>query len=462
MTVPGADLRARLLAHIRSSRLFPQPGVALLAVSGGVDSVALLDLLASLAPELELLPAVAHVDHGISAEAGAAAPRVAEWAGRYSLPCHVERLQLGPAASETLARDERYRALRRIQARVAARYLVTAHQADDQAETVLYRLLRGTGVFGLAAIPQRGPQGLVRPLLPFGRRELAEWLDERFPDPEGRPILFEDPANADQRHDRVWVRKAVMPVLRDRLGPDLERKLARTAADARADRRAWAAWLRTAPELEFRQEPGRVEVARAPLARYDKVLSEALLRALARELSCVLGPKRAAKLREFVVRSSSGRRFQLGAGWEAELTFERLCISRADRQGIEPDRKRAVTWGEAKQGCVWWLDWEFTWSTQTAADTRRVAMTTWVTQGPGEIRAPEAGDRIVPLGGVGRRKVRRMLMEARIPARERQSYPVLVRGGDVIWIPGVCRSAVSVPKAGRVAVRLEARDRARV
>ena len=461
MSVSTEDLPARLLAHIRSSRLFPQPGLALLAVSGGIDSVALLDLMVSLAPELELELAVAHVNHGISAEASAAAPRVSEWAGRYSLPFYVQRLQLGPAASETLARDERYRALRRIQHQVAARYLVTAHQADDQAETVLYRLLRGSGVFGLAAIPQRGPQGLVRPLLPYRRRELAEWLEQRFPDAQNRPILFQDPANADPRYDRVWVRQVVMPVLRDRLGPDLERNLAQTAADARADRRAWAAWLRTAPELEFSREPDRVEVARAPLARYDKTLSEALLRALAREVNCMLGPKRAAALQEFVVRSKSGRRFQLGAGWEAELSFGRLRILNTDRRGLVHDRTRAVCWGTGRQGCVWWLDWAFRWCTETAADTRRVAMTTWVTPGAGEIRMPQAGDRMVPLGGVGRRKVRRMLMEARIPARERQDYPVLVRGDDVIWIPGICRSAAAVPQVGQEAMRLDARAHAR-
>ncbi|UCG85810.1 MAG: tRNA lysidine(34) synthetase TilS [Gemmatimonadota bacterium] len=459
MTATGEDLRARLLAHIRSSRLFPQPGVALLAVSGGVDSVALLDLMASLAPDLELGLAVAHVDHGISAEASAAAPRVSEWAGRYSLPCHVEKLQLGAAASETAARNERYRALRRMQAQVGARYLVTAHQADDQAETVLYRLLRGSGVFGLAAIPQVGPRGLVRPLLPFSRRELAEWLEQRFPDPGSRPILFDDPANADQRHDRVWVRQVIMPVLRDRLGPDLERTLARTAADARADRRAWAAWLRAVPELEFRREAGRVEVARAPLARYHKTLSEGLLRALAREVNCVLGPKRARSLREFVLRSTSGRRFQLGEGWEAELALGRLRIVSAGEQTLALDRSRAVAWGRGDEGCAWWPDWVFTWCTETAKETRRVAMTTWVTPGEGEIRVPEAGDRMVPLGGVGRRKVRRMLMEARIPARERQDYPVFVRGSDVLWIPGICRSAVAVPRVGQVAVRLDARVR---
>jgi len=452
----SGDLRARLLDHIRSSGLFREPGLALLAVSRGADSIALLDLMAALAPELDLELAVGHVDHGISEAAAAAVPLVADLARRYSLPYSVEALQLGPDAGETLARTERYRALRKIQDDIGAKYLVTAHQADDQAETVLFRVLRGTGVFGLSAIPTQGPRGLVRPLLPFTRAELSTWLLTKFPDPQSRPLVFEDPANSDERYDRVWLRRTVMPLLRARLGADLDQMLAQTARDAATDRQAWASLLRASTELEFSCGVRLVEVARAPLQRYDKVLSEGLLRALAREVGCVLGPRRAARLREFVNGSASGRRLQLGAGWEAELSFDRLRILAANRDELMTDDPQ-ITWGETESGCVRWADWEFTWHTAKADVTRRSAQTTWVTMGPGEIRSPLAGDRMIPLGGVGRRKVRRILMEARIPARERQFHPVVVRGPDIIWIPGICRSTEAIPGIGEKAIRLDAR-----
>ena len=453
----SGDLREKLLDHIRSSGLFEEPGLALLAVSGGADSIALLDLMVALAPELDLELTVGHVDHGISEAAAAAVPHIEDLAKRYLLPCTVEVLQLGPKAGETLARTERYRALRKIQDDVGARYLVTAHQADDQAETVLYRVLRGTGVFGLSAIPARGPRGLVRPLLPFTRDQLLTWLHRQFPDPQSRPFVFEDPANIDERHDRVWLRRTVMPLLRARLGVDLDQKLAQTARDAATDRQAWASLLRASPELEFSRGARLVEVARAPLQRYDKVLSEGLLRALAREVGCVLGPRRAARLRAFVTGSTSGRRLQLGAGWEAELSFGRIRILAANRDEFTSERPR-LSWGETESGCVRWADWEFTWHTANADATRRDAQTTWVTLGPGEIRLPRAGDRMVPLGGVGRRKVRRILMEARIPAGERQYYPVVVRGPDIIWIPGICRSSEAIPRIGEEAIRLDARS----
>jgi tRNA(Ile)-lysidine synthetase-like protein len=132
----AASLRERVLEHIRERGLFSEPGLALLAISGGADSVAMLDLIAGLATELGLDLAVAHVDHGISRESSAVADSVKTIALRYDVPCHVAVLELGAAASETEARNARYRELRRLQRELGARYLVTAHQLDDQAETV--------------------------------------------------------------------------------------------------------------------------------------------------------------------------------------------------------------------------------------------------------------------------------------------------------------------------------------
>jgi tRNA(Ile)-lysidine synthetase-like protein len=94
---------------------------------------------------------------------------------------------------------------------------------------------------------------------------------------------------------------------------------------------------------------------------------------------------------------------------------------------------------------VAWHGWELRWQSESAGQTVRQSFTTWVTPGTGTVRAPAAGDRIVPLGGVGRRRVRRLLMEARVPFRERGSYPVLVRESEVLWIPGICRSGEYYP-----------------
>ncbi len=443
------DLYERFVRHVRKEHLFPEPGVALVAVSGGPDSSALLELLHRAADVFGLTLVAAHVDHGI-------APERARWeaaaharAAALGLPFEVRRAALGHAATETAARHARYELLRAMQEEVGARYLVTAHHADDQVETVLFRVLRGSGPAGLAGIPERGPGGLVRPLLPFHKSELAEWLEAIG----GGVASVTDPANADERHERSWLRTKALPLLRARLGAGLEENLLEVARHAREDRRAWRAVLGALDALEFTVTADRVEVARLPLARYDKVLSEALLRAAAREVGCHLGARRAARLVAFLT-APSGRVFELGNGWVAETVFDRLVLRRA---AMEHEAPRAVPWGTTESGAIEFAGWTIAWEPDTAEAQHRHGLSTWVTPGSGVIRALRRGDRLVPAGGVGHRPARRMLMEARVPRESRDRYPILTRDDDILWIPGVCRSAIALPTPGTRATRVDAR-----
>ena len=455
------SLPDRLLDHIRSTALFPEPGLAVLAVSGGSDSLCMLDVLHGVAGRLGLTLVVAHVDHGILADSAAVAVQVGAIAGRYGVPVEIERVRLGAGASETRARRARYAALRRVQQRVRGRYLVTAHQADDQIETVLYRLLKGSGIGGLAAMRPVGPGGLVRPLLPFRRAELADWLRTRFPEAESRPPVFHDPSNLDVRHDRSWLRTRVLPLLVERFGARLERQLLDLAAHAAREREAWSALLAALPDLAYRrgEAPG-VEAACAALRGYEPPLAEAILRALAREAGCPLGPARSAWLLAFARGAASGRIAELGQGWVAEVAFGQLRIGRArPAAGGTP-----VEWGSgggggggggAGDGRVTWGAWGLRWRAEAAGEPAREGWSTWVTPGRGVVRAPAPGDRLVPLGGVGHRSASRLLMEARVPRSARASHPVLVRDSEILWLPGVCRAAAQVPPAGAPALRLE-------
>ncbi len=445
-------LDRRLEKHIRRHRLLPEPGMALLAVSGGSDSLALLDLLVALAPELDLTLAVAHVDHGIRPGSEAVARAVEDVCRRYEVPFHLARIDLGAGASETQARTARYRELRRLQRETGAAYLVTAHHRDDQVETVLYRVLRGSGVAGLAGIPDRGPLGLVRPLLPFTRGDLHEWLVQRAAEGGWVLPIHDDPANRDERHDRVWLRHTLLPLIRSRFGVAVDARVAGVALGARRNRAAWSALLRSLPDLDVRRTTHGVEVARLPLARYDNVLSEAILRALGREVGCTVGSRGARRLARFAHSGKSGKTLELGGGFEAVLAFDRLLIGRRWR-GTPP--VRALIQG--RQGTLMWGQWEFVWRTQVAGRVMRSGHETWVAPGALTVRAVDAGDRLVPLGGVGSRKVRRILMEARVPFRDRAAHPVLARGGTVLWVPGVCRAQAAVPTAGHEALMIEAR-----
>jgi tRNA(Ile)-lysidine synthase len=451
--MPPGDLLAGVAAFVADRELFPEPGRALVAVSGGADSTALLYLLCDLACTLGLTLAVGHVEHGIHEASSAWAVGVAELAARLAVPYEQVALGLGPGTSETQARRARYRALARLQRQLDARYLVTAHHADDQVETVLLRFLRGSGIAGLAGMAPAGPGSLVRPLLPFRRSEIAAWLAHRAPD--AAPHL--DPANASPVHDRSWVRAALLPLLRERF-PDVDGTILDVQRQAALERAAWEQLLHAHPDLELRRLPGGIEVARGPVARYDKALSVALLRALVRAAGHHAGVGRAERIRHFAARAASGRQLDLGDGWIVEAVFDRLVIRRPPRRSVVAPAAELAVEGAAGEAC--WGDWCIKWYGEPAGVPHRAGLITWVTAGPLVVRGRHVGDRIRPLGGVGRRAVRRVLMEARVSRWERPGYPLVVRGADVLWVPGVCRADRAVPQLGAAAIRLEARRRA--
>lgn len=452
--IPPPDLLTRLREHVRSEALFDEPGLAVLAVSGGPDSVALLDLMTRLAPELGLELVVAHVDHGIAEDSADVAERVLGLAVRYGVPGRMAKYSLGPAASETQAREKRYEALRALQRDLQARYLVTAHHADDQVETILFRMLRGTGLAGLAGMSAGTGDGLVRPLLAFPKADLRAWVDAR-----AKPFAaVDDPANADLRHDRAWIRHQLVPLIHERFGAAGGEHVLAVGRHAAEDRAAWAAALHALPDLEFRLAAGVSEVNRAVLAACDPALGQGLLRALAREAGYVLGPRRAGRVWDFVRRASSGRICDLGQGWVAEITFDRVRVHIL-KETSEPAGGIKVRWGDRPTGRVAWGDWEITWRPEPAGAPERDALVTWVTDGGGEIRSLVPGDRIFPHRGVGRRRVSRVLMEERIPRFERREYPLVTQHDRVIWVPGICRSNAAIPEIGKVAIRLEAHAR---
>ena len=443
----GASLPARVLAHIRESRLFREPGEALVAVSGGADSVALLDFLSDTASDLGLSLVVAHVDHGIQSDSPTVRQSVAALAEKYGLPFESVELHLGPDTTETEARRARYAWLREVQQRRGAKYLVTAHHEDDQVETILLRALRGSAPAGLAGIAARARGGLVRPLLPFTRRELQGYATER-----GLP-MHDDPANRDPRHLRSWVRATLLPLLNERLGARLRRDVLAQGRHAASDRRAWDQMLDLVPALALTVERERFTVARACVCGYDSALSVALLRAAARRVGLVVGPAHARRLVELAQRPS-GRRLQLGDGWWAEVAFDTVHVSRDGG----PDVVCALehVWPTGEQGTARFGEFEITWAPAAAPPTiERATWTTWVDAAEWQVRAPARGDSLVPLGGVGHRPLKRLLMEARVPRSERPRYPVVSRGETILWVPGICRSAEAVPAPGTRAVRLD-------
>ncbi|HLG05519.1 MAG TPA: tRNA lysidine(34) synthetase TilS [Gemmatimonadales bacterium] len=420
-------------------------GPALVAVSGGADSLALLDLLVGAPSASGLILHVAHADHGIHPESARVAESVREVAGRYRLPYHLGRLELGPGTGETRARTARYAWLRQQADQLGAELIFTAHHRDDQVETVLMRILKGSGPAGLAGMAPRAGR-IVRPLLSFGRAELVGHARARG------LVPWEDPANRDLRHLRVWIRVELLPALRARL-PEVDRRLLSLARQAALERAAWERFLEAAPGLQFRADPHGVSVAAPPLQGYHSEVVRALLGALGRRAGCLVGPSRVARIERLLAGGRSGAVAQLGNGCVAELSFGRLRLCRGlDRSGgfdpltIESDS------GTAAAGA-----WRIVWRGDPAPERlERAAPASWFTQGRYRVRTWRPGDRIRPLGGTGRRLVVRCMQDARIARHERGGWPVVESDGVIVWVPGVCRSAERLPAPGADALRIDA------
>lgn len=427
--------------------LQPGPGRALVAVSGGLDSVVLLDLLVQTRVHHGLELIVAHVDHGIHPESALVAHEVEALAARLGLRWVSVRLGLGAGASETKARAARYRWLRDARRRLGARWIMTAHQADDQRETILMRMLRGSGPLGLAGMRTRD-RDVLRPLLLLSRRTLTRYA-------RGRELRWwNDPANQDPRHLRSWIRSDLLPTLAARL-PDLYRKLAETRRHALRDRLSWDAALQVWPHLDPRHTRGETSAEWAVLCDLPEPLATALTEALVRKAGGPVGPARLRRALLALADASSGACADLGQGWRLELAFGRLRV-------IPPSGAPAKLLMVIDQppGEFAWGPWRVRWTIETApAKQPRDGRTAWFIPGALALRGWRPGDRLAPLGGRGRRLAVRCFQDARIPRSERQHWPMIEGAGALAWIPGVCRSGRLLPAPGAPALRVDVEPR---
>lgn len=462
--LPPGQSRGAILDEVgrRLADLPPDSG-AVVALSGGPDSTALAYLTAEARPDLDLH--LVHVRHGLreDAEDLAVVRCHASW---LALPLHVEEVEVEAAGEglEAAAREARYRALRRRAAAVGARWVLVGHTADDQAETVLLRLARGTGVPGLGAMsPVRGD--LVRPLLRLRRRDVRGFVAG-----EGLPVV-RDPMNQDPDVRRVRVRREVLPAL-ERLGPDPVGALARLAALARDDARTLADQAAAVTARLVRRSGPVVAVSRDDLEVLPTALASRVVRQMVREVRGTGRPPSAAHTAAILDLAPGsavdlpGARATAGGGWlavgPAGLTAPTPRVLRVPGTVHWPslDLVLEAAVGARTAGPVQLrLPFGGRWSADrvepsllppgTDAALGRVIVgppTTGRSRSRLGVRPRRPGDRVVTR--VGTRKLKDVMIDAGVPRLLRPLLPVVCAGKRILWVPGLVVDAEAAARAG--------------
>ncbi|HEY81440.1 MAG TPA: tRNA lysidine(34) synthetase TilS [Caldilineae bacterium] len=485
---------ARLRRFIRIHNLIPDRARVVVGVSGGPDSLALLHALHRLAPQRGWQIHAAYLNHGLRPEAEAEAHFVAELAAAWGLGCTIERADVmaiarQPGVSlEEAARQARYAFLARTAHRLDAPVVAVGHHADDQVETILMHLLRGSGLAGLRGMPpavdlgalrltamnasetgDRAGIALIRPLLPFSREAILAYCREQGLEPRW------DLSNLDRTFFRNRLRHDIIPRLKE-INPNLTVTLTRTAFALQGDYETLEAHRRALWDELAQWEPGRVRLELAPF----RALLRGDQRALLRRAIAALRPEHRNirwehtervldVLAEHPTRASGGP-YTLTAGLIAYLSYDWLDIQETDfipadaPQILHPQRLPLP--GQTPLGPNWRLRasetaWEPGEAPWKKAYSPNVIWLPIDIPRPLMVRPRRIGDNMRPLGLPADKPIKDLMNERKIPRAERDRWPLLVDSEDrILWLVGHRASELTrIPPDANRAWEIELRSK---
>lgn len=408
----------------------------LIAVSGGPDSTALAVVLAELAAARELRLTLGHVRHGLRSSSDEAADEalVRALGQRLGIDVRCRDLHLVAGGNlEERARIARRDALRAIASEIGATHIAMGHTQDDQAETMLLRLLRGGGRGALAGMAAR--RGMIlRPLLAVSRADVRWYLGER------EQASTVDRSNADLRHTRNRVRRLLLPLLRSEFNPEVVRTLADLATRLRDEEDVLGREAARCFEDLVRTERLRCAVSLLPRALGRRVVKEWIVQ-------LGVGRVTAAQVERVLGLAGAGR------PGVCVLAGPSRVVREADelvwRPGLETLREQihaSLEPGGSVVGPTWRLDVSRARPWRPADSAPQPPAETVVDAealpGPLAVRPPRPGDR-VHLVGVGTRKLQDVLVDRKVPREARAALAVVMAGDVVLWVPGIVRSSAA-------------------
>jgi tRNA(Ile)-lysidine synthase len=453
-------------AALKRARVRPG-ALILVGLSGGADSVALTCALLELRQRLGLRIAAAHLNHRIRGdESNRDEAFVRAMCARLGVELIVERAEgLDPSISsanlEERARELRRDFLGRAADRIGADYVALGHHRDDQAETVLMRLMRGAGAAGMAAMAERGPGKLIRPILPISRADIRGYLD-------ARAIAFvEDSTNSSRDILRNRIRAELLPMLEREYAPGLGGRLVEVAAEMRSLDELVAAIA--ARELDaMRRRGGALDVS--GFAAVNRAVQAVAIRLfLSERMGSLRGISRAhiEATRQLILEGGPSDSIDLPGGWRAEreYNFLRLIQAGAEREAAAGF---SVAIGADGVTVVEAAGFAFEASTIAAAAASMPDSSSSLVAIFDAAKIADAGlvarnfikgDRMHPIGMRGTRKLHDLFVDRKLPRARRERFPVVTVGGEIAWLPGLARGECAlVTRASETVLRVEASE----
>ena len=410
----------------------------LVAVSGGPDSVALLAALTALADSLEIEVCAAHFNHHLrGAESQRDQHCVESVATLLGVRCVIgDAVGLAGASNlEARAREQRYAFLARSAASEACTKIATGHTLDDQAETLLMRLLRGSGWDGLAGIQAVRDGCIIRPMIECSRRQVLAFLKAR-----ALPYC-EDSSNYDRRRLRNRVRHDVLPLLRT-INPNVAHSLASTAQIVAAE----AALLEA--DVCARLPAPAASLPVAAIAITPAALRGRLGRTWLRAQRGDLRRLTAAHVHAVVDLALSQRTsasLRLPGRQRVIREYDQLVWCAGDAPQVDDSPHDLVAGAAVSLHSGWRISAELIeGQPPRPPDLWEAIADAAVVPTPLLVRSARPGDRVRPLGMCGSRKLQDIFVDRKLPRAQRWSLPVVEAAGEILWVPGIVRSGAAL------------------
>ena len=434
------DISKKVLRTINKYKMIGKGDKIVLAVSGGPDSTAMLYIMNDLREELGCSLYIAHLNHCLRGEESSAdAEFVKEQAEKLHIPFTIEKIDVksmitNKESLESGARRIRYDFYRKVMSETKADKVAQGHTADDQAETILMRLLRGSGTKGLSGIPPIRDGIYIRPLIEISRSEVVAYLQNIGVQPRW------DSSNLSTEYERNRIRHELIPLIEKRFSPNIKAILQQTAEILRSEDDFLDTIAKSAMTKCIKNNRNEAEGVIDDLKKYHIAIQRRIIRLA---IESILGDlnryefQHIDEIMALIESGTTGKSISLPRGIIAEKSYGKIIIKLDKEEYVEPFDFTIKVPGETEIPSLGLKVMTFVGNVDSYS--KEIYQKTFdydVVNGELHLRNRRKGDRFQPLGMSSTKKLKEYFIDEKIPKLQRDKIPILTDGNKIMWVVG--------------------------